>query len=132
MGLMLSILCALIGFMECQGNFLPEDHITSVRCNIPQLLRKLCLCKMFTVQEKEQDEEKEEKRFEKGEKKKLASASGLPAVDTGKANPRADKAEAKKPPEAAPGSKSGAMAQNASSDEEVRPPSRKTFCGFAN
>lgn len=62
MGLMLSILCALIGFMECQGNFLPEDHITSVRCNIPELLRKLCLCKMFTVQEKEQDEEEARKQ----------------------------------------------------------------------
>ena len=38
--------------------------------------------------------------------------------------------QAKKTPEAAPGSKSGAKAQNASSDEEVRPPSRKTFCGY--
>ena len=67
MGLMLSILCALIGFMECQGNLLPEDHITSVRCNIPQLLRKLCLCKMFNLDagpaEKEQDKE-EAKRQE--------------------------------------------------------------------
>ena len=60
MGLLLSVLCALIGFMECQGNFLPEDHITSVRCNIPQLLRKLCLCKMFSIDseaDKAQNEE---------------------------------------------------------------------------
>ena len=49
MGLMLSVLCALIGFMDCQSNFLPEDHITSIRCNIPLLLRKLCLCKMFSI-----------------------------------------------------------------------------------
>jgi hypothetical protein len=66
MGLMLSILCALIGFMECQGNLLPEDHITSVRCNIPQLLRKLCLCKMFNLDagpaEKQQDKEEAERQ----------------------------------------------------------------------
>jgi hypothetical protein len=51
MGLMLSVLCALIGFMDCQSNFLPEDHITSIRCNIPLLLRKLCLCKMFSIED---------------------------------------------------------------------------------
>lgn len=48
---MLSVLCALIAFMDCQSNFLPEDHITSLRCNIPLLLRKLCLCKMFSIED---------------------------------------------------------------------------------
>ena len=46
-GVLLSILCGLIAFMECQANFLPEDHVASVRCDIPKLLRKLCLCRMF-------------------------------------------------------------------------------------
>ena len=68
--------------MECQANFLPEDHIASVNCNIPELLRKLCLCRMFTVEKgKDEDEddvivlndeeEKKQKKKKKGLKERL-------------------------------------------------------------
>lgn len=104
MGALLSILCGLIAFMECQSNFMPEDHITSERCNIPQLLRRLCLCKIFQIKKSESEdaqnpeertlddirswelgENKEKKELgENEEKKENCCASKIKAMSDGK------------------------------------------------
>lgn len=104
MGALLSILCGLIAFMECQSNFMPEDHITSERCNIPQLLRRLCLCKIFQIKITESEdtqnpeertlddirswelgENKEKKELgESEEKKENCCASKIKAMSDGK------------------------------------------------
>lgn len=89
MGALLSILCGLIAFMECQSNFIPEDHITSERCNIPQLLRRLCLCKIFQIKKTESkertlDDIRSWELGENEEKKENCCASKIKAMSDGK------------------------------------------------